>query len=153
MNDLKQHMDSIFREHKRNQLLNRRAVLLKFLEVSYTWKIELNKLNLISNEKFQHHLKNHGAEILHAKKRIKEIHLQQQELHVKAKRYSKLFDANSKELALMGINETMVTCFRNQYKQRHNTLKKALVEVTDTYGITVTIGREETIKQIQQDAQ
>ena len=116
MNDLSQHMENIFREHKRNQMLNNRAILLKFLEVSYTWKVELNKLNLISNEKFMHHLKNHGAEIIHAKRRIKDIRLQQQELHVKAKRYSKLFDTNSKDLSLMGINETMVTCFRNQYK-------------------------------------
>ena len=45
---------------------------------------------------------------------------------MKAKRYLKLFSANSKDLAIMGINEVMVTCFRNQYKQRHNTLKKAL---------------------------
>jgi len=37
----------------------------------------------------------------------------------------------------MGINDVMVTCFRNQYKQRHNTLKKALVEVEDTYGLNV----------------
>ena len=148
MNDLKNHMDSIFREHKRNQLLNKSAVLLKFLEVSYTWKVELNKMNLISNEKFMHHLKNHGAEILHAKKRIKEIHLEQQEIHVKAKRYSSLFNTNSKDLALMGINETMVTCFKNQYKQRHNTLKKALIEVQDTYGIHVTNGKKEDIKRM-----
>ena len=58
-------------------MLNKSAVLLKFLEVSYTWKVELNKMNIISNEKFVHHLKNLGAEILHAKKRIKEIHLEQ----------------------------------------------------------------------------
>ena len=109
-------MENIFQEHKRNQLLSKRAVLLKFLEVSYAWRVELNKLGQISNEKFVHHLRNHGAELLHAKRRIKEIHLQQQELHVKAKRYLQLFEANSKDLALMGINEVMVTCFRNQYK-------------------------------------
>ena len=71
---------------------------------------------------------------------------------MKAKRYSKLFDTNSKDLSLMGINETMVTCFRNQYKQRHNTLKKALTEVEDTYGITVTIGGEEQIKRVRPSA-
>lgn len=38
----------------------------------------------------------------------------------------------------MGINDVMVTCFRNQYKQRHNTLKKALKEVEDTYGMKVS---------------
>ena len=48
----------------------------------------------------------------------------------------------------MGINETMVTCFKNQYKQRHNTLKKALIEVQDTYGIHVTNGKEEDIKRM-----
>ena len=58
-------------------MLNKSAVLLKFLEVSYTWKVELNKMNIISNEKFVHHLKNLGSEILHAKKRIKEITLEQ----------------------------------------------------------------------------
>ena len=38
----------------------------------------------------------------------------------------------------MGINEKMVMCYRNQYKQRHNTLKKALAEVEDQYNIKVT---------------
>ena len=38
----------------------------------------------------------------------------------------------------MGINEKMVRCYRNQYKQRHNTLKKALVEVEDQYNLKVT---------------
>ena len=58
-------------------MLSKSGVLLKFLEVSYSWKVELNKMNVISNEKFMHHLKNHGTEILQAKKRIKEIHLEQ----------------------------------------------------------------------------
>ena len=81
----------------------------KFLEVSYTWKVELNKLNLTSNEKFMYHLKNNFDEISHAKKRIKEIHVQMSELHVKAKRYNQLFGTSSKDLALMGINEEKVT--------------------------------------------
>ena len=42
--ELVQHMENIFQEHKRNKLLSKRAVLLKFLEVSYAWRVELNKM-------------------------------------------------------------------------------------------------------------
>ena len=64
------------------------------------------------------------------------------ELHVKAKRYNQLFGTSSKDLALMGINEEKVTYFRNQYKQRHNTLKKSLLELEDAHGIHVTLGED-----------
>ena len=69
---------------------------------------------------------------------------------MKAKRYRKLFETNSKDLALMGINEVMVTCFRNQYKQRHLTLKKALKEVEDTYGICVTKLSESNVRRMSE---
>ena len=75
INDLKKHMKSIYKEHQKNKMLDKNAIMHKFLEVSYTWKVELNKLNLISNEKFIYHLKNNFDEISHAKKRIKEIHV------------------------------------------------------------------------------
>ena len=84
---LKDHMQNIFNEHKNNRYLNKRAALLKLLEVSYSWRVEVSKLSEISNKKFMHHLKNHGAELVYAKKRIKELLLQQLELRVKAKRY------------------------------------------------------------------
>lgn len=95
-------------------------------------------MSLLTNYKYQAHLRNHGADFDLAKRRIKQINLQQHELHVRAKRYRRLFEANGRDLAWMGINEKMVQCYRNQYKQRHNTLKKALAEVEDQYNIKVT---------------
>lgn len=95
-------------------------------------------MSLLTNYKYQAHLRNHGADFEVAKRRIKQITLQQHELRVKAKRYRKLFEASGRDLAWMGINEKTVQRHRDQYKQRHCTLKKALAEVEDQYNIRVT---------------
>ena len=53
------------------------------------------------------------------------------------KRYLKLFNADKKSLADMGISEVTVSQFKFHCKQRNRNLKSDLLEIEDTHGVTV----------------
>ena len=80
----------------------------EFLRVQQRWREEIGKIGLLSNYKYQAHLRNHGSDFDAAKRRIKQINIDQLELHVRAKRYKTLFETNEKELEWLGINKDMV---------------------------------------------
>ena len=99
------------------------------------WRGVQKILDDVNNLKFDAHLRNFGNDFDMAKKQIQHCYFQKRLLKKKALKYQCLFDLPEENMIHAGINPHTLRSKREQFKQRYCTLKKAIAELEDGFGI------------------
>ena len=94
-------------------------------------------INDAHNVKFDAHLKNFGETFEQALLRIKDCNLEKKSIKSKFMKYDKLFSMGIEQMKMNGISPTNLLKIKMQFKQRFMTLKRAIKELEENFGILV----------------
>lgn len=128
---------------------DKRHMQFEFYKVMATWRRAQYNIDEVSNVKFKSSLRTFGNQFNKAKQQISYYFIEQLELKQKSRKYIKVLDLPEDRMKHLGIEYELAAKHKLQFKQRYKTLKKAIKELEDNYGIKVVdikLGKNNGIK-------